>query len=181
MPSIAVFLGARDVKNPTFAKATQLFGQMLAKHDTTLVYGGSNTGMMKILADATLRAGGEVIGVSVKTLAYHEAPHQGLTKLYVVDDLHQRKAKMAALADGFITLPGGIGTLEEFFEALTWAQLGLHSKPLGLLNVDGYYDDLLRFFDRTIIEGFFDQTGRNKLIVASDPERLVKAIISQRY
>lgn len=179
MTAIAVFLGARDVQNPAYARATRAFGQALAEHEITLVYGGSNTGMMRLLADSVLATGGSVIGVSVKALAYTEAPHQGLTKLHITDNMHERKSKMAELADGFITLPGGIGTLEEFFEAFTWARLGFHSKPIGMLNTDGYYDALLSFIDRSIAEGFFDQSGRDKLLVESNPELLIKILLSK--
>ena len=173
---VAVFLGARDAKRPIFKEQVQMLGKAIALHNIELVYGGSNTGLMRDLADAALQQQGRVIGVTIHALADLEAPHLGLTELYLVDTMHQRKAKMAELADAFIIYPGGVGTLEEFFEIYTWARLGFHSKPIGLLNVDGYFDPLLTLLDRSVEEGFLDQKGHDLLVCETDIEQLLSGL-----
>lgn len=176
MSSVAVFLGAKDPVRSLFTECAEILGKMIAKRGVDLVYGGSNTGLMKRVADAALSAGGTVIGVTVHALADREAPHPNLTQLYRVDTMHQRKAKMAELADAFIVYPGGIGTLEEFFEVYTWARLGFHQKPIGLLNIDGFYDPLLELLDRSVAEGFLDQKGRDLLVCEAEIETLLSRL-----
>ncbi len=139
-----------------------------------LVYGGASIGLMGTIADRVLEGGGEVIGVIPEALAKKEVVHQNLTQLHVVDSMHERKALMATLADGFIALPGGLGTLEELFEILTWAQLGIHQKPCALLNVAGYYDKLVSFLSDTVAEGFVRQKYLHMLLVAGDPDELLE-------
>lgn len=173
---VAVFLGARDAVRPIFKQQVELLGTSIAKHKIELVYGGSNTGLMRNLADAALTAQGRVIGVTVHALADRETPHMGLTELHRVDTMHQRKAKMTELADAFIIFPGGVGTLEEFFEVYTWARLGFHSKPIGLLNIQGYYDPLLSLLDAAVAEGFFDQKGRDMLMCETDIDMLLNRL-----
>lgn len=177
MKSMAVFLGARDAKRALYKNAVKDLSNALANHGLGVVYGGSNTGLMKQLADHSLAAGTTVIGVSVTSLAHHEAPHSGLTELHIVDNMHQRKSMMAKLADGFIAVPGGVGTLEELFEIYTWARLGFHHKPIGLLNVHGYYDALLDFLDHSVKEGFLDASGRQLLHVDQDPHELINKML----
>jgi uncharacterized protein (TIGR00730 family) len=148
---------------------------MLAERDITLVYGGGHVGLMGVVADASLAASGEVIGVMPRTLVEREIAHNGLTKLHVVGSMHERKALMAELSDGFVALPGGTGTLEEFFEVLTWAQLGEHRKPCGLLNVAGYYDPLLAVFDHMVARDFLSDKHRGMFVVERYPERLLES------
>ena len=151
-------------------------GQLLAAHDITLVYGGGHVGMMGIMADAVLAADGNVIGVIPTSLREKEVAHDGLTELHVVDDMHQRKALMAKLADGFVAMPGGLGTLEELFEMLTWQQIGIHAKPVGLLNSNGYYDSLLTFLDQVVAGGYLNNEERERLIVGNTAEELLQKI-----
>jgi uncharacterized protein (TIGR00730 family) len=146
---------------------------VLAERGVGLVYGGASVGIMGVLADAALAAGGEVVGVIPQQLVDHEIAHRGVSDLHVVADMHERKARMAAIADGFVALPGGAGTLEELFEVWTWAQLGLHAKPLGLLDVDRYYQPLLAFIDHMVTEEFLRRAYRDMLVVASDPGDLL--------
>lgn len=148
-------------------------GELAARRGLGVVYGGGHVGLMGIAADGALAAGGEVIGVIPTALEARELAHGGLTELRVVGSMHERKALMAELADAFVALPGGYGTLEEFCEVLTWAQLGLHRKPCGLLNVAGYYDALLDFFDRTVREQFVPPAHRSIVLEDDDPERLL--------
>ena len=148
----------------------------MAEHDITLVYGGGHVGMMGIIADAALAAGGDVIGVIPLSLREKEMAHDGLTELHVVDDMHQRKAMMADLADGFIAMPGGLGTLEELFEMLTWQQIGIHDKPVSLLNSNGYYDPLLTFLDQVVSGGYLGEEERERLIVGNSPAEVLQQI-----
>jgi uncharacterized protein (TIGR00730 family) len=150
-------------------------GERLARSGITLVYGGGHVGLMGVVAGATLEAGGRVVGVMPKMLVDREIAHSGLAELHVVGSMHERKALMAKLSDGFVALPGGTGTLEEFFEVLTWAQLGEHAKPCGLLNVAGYYDGLLAFFDHMVARGFLSEEHRRLVIVEQDPAALLEA------
>lgn len=162
-------LGAREV----YAAATRALGAALAARAVGLVYGGGSVGLMGVLADAVLARGGDVIGVIPRALATKEVAHQGLVDLRVVPSMHERKALMAELADGFVALPGGFGTFDELFEVITWAQLGLHAKPIGVLNVEGYFDALLDLVERAIAEGFVLPQYRALLVAADEPEDLL--------
>lgn len=173
MKNICVFCGSSMGVRPAYKLAAQAMGETLARRGLGLVYGGGNVGLMGTVADAALAAGGEVIGVIPDFMIAKEIAHAGLTELHVVSSMHERKALMAELSDGFVALPGGYGTLEEFCEILTWAQLGLHQKPQGLLNVEGYYDPLLRLFDQAVTEQFLKPELRSLVLEASDPEHLL--------
>lgn len=155
-------------------------GGALAARGIELVYGGGCVGLMGVLADAALAGGGRVIGVIPHTLMAREVGHRGLTDLHVVDSMHERKAMMAELSDGFIALPGGFGTLEEMFEILTWAQLGLHTHPCGVLNVEGYFDSLLAFLDHSVSEAFVREAHRSMLLVDDSPHRLLDRFAAYR-
>jgi uncharacterized protein (TIGR00730 family) len=174
MNSICVFCGSSPGNDPAYAEAASRLGRILAERDTTLVYGGGHVGLMGVVADAALGAGGDVIGVMPRSLVDREIGHTGLTKLHVVGSMHERKALMSELSDGFVALPGGNGTLEEFFEVLTWAQLGEHGKPCGLLNVAGYYDPLLAVFDRMVNRAFLKEEHRNLVLVEEDAKSLLE-------
>ncbi len=154
LASVCIFCGASTGTNPVYREAAIALGQELARRKLTLVYGGGAVGLMGVVADAALAAGGEVIGIIPKSLKNSEIGHEGLTRLEVVDGMHARKARMAELSDAFIALPGGLGTLEELFEVWTWGQLGYHGKPLGLLEVNGFYQKLTGFLDHVVGEGF---------------------------
>jgi uncharacterized protein (TIGR00730 family) len=159
---------------PAYRDAAVEMGQLLTSHGIELVYGGGNIGLMGVLADAMLDAGGRVIGVIPESLMAKEVGHQGLTKLRIVRSMHERKALMADLSDGFIALPGGYGTFEEFCEVVTWSQLGLHAKPCGVLNVEGYYDPLLELFDRAVIEQFLRAENRKLVLEDANPKQLLQ-------
>ncbi len=180
MKRLCVFCGSSAGDDPAFAEAAAAVGRALAERRITLVYGGGNVGLMGVLADAALRAGGEVIGVIPKALMEWEVGHLGLTDLRVVDSMHERKALMAELSDGFAALPGGIGTLEEFFEIWTWAQLGVHHKPCGLLNAEGYYDPLVTFLDGMVERGFLKPRHRSMAIVEREVRPLLAALEAYR-
>ena len=175
MKSICVFLGANPGNDPKYAQAARNMGQELAQRGITTVYGGSRTGLMGTLAQSALDAGGKVIGVIPESLYKIEIAHTELTELHVADSMHERKALMAEISDGFVAMPGGVGTMDEIFEIFTWAQLGFHSKPCGLLNVDGYYNKLLTFLDNVVEEGFLKDMHREKLITAETPDTLIEA------
>ena len=177
---VCVFCGSSSGLNPAFAMAARALARELASRELEVVYGGGNVGLMGILADAALAAGGRVIGVIPHALVTRELAHQGLTALHVVDSMHERKALMASLADGFIALPGGFGTLEEFCEAVTWTQLGVHAKPCGLLNVAGFYDGLLAFLEHALAEEFLRPTHREIVVSDSDPAALIARVIGWR-
>ncbi len=162
--------------NPAFAAAARALGAALAARQIGLVYGGGNVGLMGILADATLEAGGDVTGVIPRALVAREIAHPGITHLHVVNSMHERKALMAELADGFIAMPGGFGTLEEFCEAVTWTQLGVHRKPCGLLNVAGFYDALLAFLAHALDEQFLRPTHSEIVMAERDPVRLLDRV-----
>jgi len=170
---ICVFCGSSTGNGTRYADAATALGELLAVRGIGLVYGGAKVGTMGILADAALRAGGEVIGVIPEQLMSVEVGHEGLSELHVVADMHERKAKMAQLCDAFVALPGGAGTLEELFEVWTWAQLGIHTKPIGLLDVDGYYAPLRRFVEHMVGEGFLREQHRDLLTVGTDPAALL--------
>jgi uncharacterized protein (TIGR00730 family) len=185
MKRLCVFCGANAGRQPIYRSQAERLGQLLATRGSELVYGGGNVGLMGILADACLAAGGTVIGVIPKALmgkevAGRSVDHRALTRLEVVDSMHSRKARMAELADGFIALPGGFGTFEEFCEVLTWGQLGFHGKPMGLLNVNGFYDPLLAMFDRAVADGFLRPQNRAMALTETDPERLLAAMAAYR-
>ncbi|MDX1259463.1 TIGR00730 family Rossman fold protein [Exiguobacterium sp. K1] len=174
MKKLAVFCGSKDGSTPIFRQAAATLGTTLAAHQIGLVYGGSRVGTMGAVADAVLAANGQAVGVLPHFLQEKEIAHPNLTELHLVESMHDRKAKMAELADGFIILPGGPGTMEEFFEVFTWAQLGLHEKPCGILNIDGYYDPLVTLFQQMETQGFLIPEHVAMLIVESDPERLLE-------
>jgi uncharacterized protein (TIGR00730 family) len=173
MKRICVFCGSNPGASPAYARAAAGMGALLAGRGLTLVYGGGRVGLMGVLADSVLAAGGRVIGVIPNALKDRELGHAGLTELRVVSSMHERKALMAELADGFIALPGGIGTMEEWFEVWTWGQLGIHAKPLGLLDVEGYFDPLHAFLDRMVTEHFLTPAYRAMALVEEDPEVLL--------
>jgi uncharacterized protein (TIGR00730 family) len=170
---LAIFCGSNSGARPDYVEATRSLGRLLAERGIGIVYGGSSVGLMAVLADTMLDELGDVIGVIPRMLVEREVANKALTDLRIVESMHQRKALMAELADGFIALPGGIGTLEEFFEIWTWAQLGMHDKPCGLLNVAGYFDPLLEFLDRAVAEKFVREVHRKMVIVESDPVALL--------
>lgn len=170
---VCVFCGSRSGDSPIYAETAHILGTLLAVRGHGLVYGGGNIGLMGLIADAALDAGGEVIGVIPQHLLEREVAHANLTQLHVVDSMHTRKALMADLSDLFIAAPGGFGTLDELCEILTWAQLGLHHKPCGLLNVAGYFDPLLAMFDQATREGFLSAPHRQLSISDEDPIRLL--------
>jgi uncharacterized protein (TIGR00730 family) len=173
LQSICVFCGSSTGANPAYRQAAASLGRAIAGSGRRLVYGGGNVGLMGVLADAALERGGEVVGVIPRHLVDLEVAHQSLTDLRVVDSMHQRKQLMADLAEGFVVLPGGLGTLEEFFEVWTWGQLGLHRKPYGLLNVASYFDSLLAFLDQSVTERFVWPEHRRLLLVAEDSMELL--------
>jgi hypothetical protein len=175
---ICVFCGSNSGSEPSFAQAATELGTLLAHGGLGLVFGGGQVGLMGKVADAALAAGGEVIGVIPQTLVDRELAHRGLADLRVVGSMHERKALMADLSDAFIALPGGFGTLDEFCEIVTWAQIGLHRKPCGILNVDGYYDSLLRFVDRAVEHKFIRPAHRDMLIVDNDPSKLLARLLA---
>lgn len=170
---LCVFCGSKHGVRPEYREAARRFGTLMAEQGVGLVYGGGAIGLMGEVADAALAGGGEVIGVIPRFLSGAEIAHPGLTDLHVVDSMHERKARMAELADGFAALPGGIGTLEELNEVLTWAQLRLHAKPIGLLNVAGFYDGFLAFLRITVREGFLAEEHCRLLLTAREPEGLL--------
>jgi uncharacterized protein (TIGR00730 family) len=178
--SVCVFTGSSAGVRPAYRDAAADLGRTLAGRDLALVYGGARVGLMGVVADAALAAGGRVIGVIPEALVGKEIAHTGLTELRVVASMHARKALMNDLADAFVALPGGWGTLEEFFEVLTWAQLGLHRKPCGLLNVDGYFDGLLAFADHATAEGFVRREHRAMLTVADTAAALLDRLADER-
>jgi uncharacterized protein (TIGR00730 family) len=177
MRRLCVFCGSSTGGRPDYAEAARGFGRLLAETGLGLVYGAGHVGLMGVLADAVLQAGGEVIGVIPQALVERELAHGSLTELRVVQTMHQRKALMADLADGFVALPGGFGTADEWFEILTWAQLGLHAKPIGLLNVAGFFDPLLAWIDGCVREQFLPPAHRDSLRIASNPEELVARML----
>jgi uncharacterized protein (TIGR00730 family) len=178
MKRICVFCGSNSGANPAYVEAARCLGSTLAARGIGLVYGGGKVGLMGELANSTLARGGEVTGVIPQALFEKEVAHTNLTALHVVDSMHDRKGMMGDLADAFITLPGGFGTMEEFFEVLTWAQLGIHRKACGLLNVDGYYDGLLALFDSFVSERFARREHRDFVIAEREIDMLLDRIIA---
>jgi uncharacterized protein (TIGR00730 family) len=173
---ICIFSGSNPGRLPVYKEAATALGAALAKAGIGLVYGGASVGLMGAVADGALASGGEVIGVIPQSLVAKELSHKGLTELHVTTSMHERKAMMADLSDGFIALPGGVGTLEELFEIWTWGQLGFHKKGVGVLNVAGFYDGLIGFLDHVAREKFMQPQHRGMLIVEDDPERMIAAL-----
>ncbi len=176
MKSLCVFCGSRSGTEAAYDEAARALGRALAADGIRLVYGGGRVGLMGVVADAALGAGGEVVGVIPRALLEREIAHSGLTDLRVVGSMHERKALMSELSEGFIALPGGTGTLEEFFEVLTWAQLGEHRKPCALLNAGRYYDPLLAVFDHMVQQGFLSEEHRAMVLVETGPEALLEVL-----
>lgn len=174
--SVTVFCGASAGRASGYLQAAAGFGRAVAEAELRLVYGGAAIGLMGAVADAALEAGGKVTGVIPEGLVAHEIAHPGLTELLVVPDMHRRKALMAELGDAFVALPGGFGTAEEFFEVLTWSQLGLHSKPCVLLDIDGYYRPLLDFLDRAVREGFVSPGDAERILVCQDTAQVLNRL-----
>jgi uncharacterized protein (TIGR00730 family) len=170
---LGVFCGSRTGDNEVYRANARRLGELMAERGYGLVYGGGHIGLMGVLADAILAAGGEAIGVIPQNMIDKELAHSQLTKLHVVDTMHQRKALMADLADGFAALPGGFGTADELFEILTWAQLRYHAKPIGLLNTDGFFDSLLAWLDHAVTDGFIKAKHRRLLVEAKEPAELL--------
>ena len=173
MHRVCVFCGASSGRKPVYAEQARAFGAELARRGLGLVYGGGHVGLMGAVADGALAAGGEAIGVIPQALVDRELAHGGLTELHVVGSLHERKALMAGLSDAFVALPGGFGTLDELMEQLTWAQLGLHAKPVGLLDVDGYWAPLIALARHATEEGFVRESDLAAIAVGDDPELLL--------
>jgi uncharacterized protein (TIGR00730 family) len=178
MKSIAVYCGANMGAAPVYAEAARALARSLVERGIGLVYGGGNIGLMGVIADEVMLLGGEATGVIPKALMDKEVGHMGLTRNFVVNDMHERKAMMAALSDGFIAMPGGMGTLEELFEMLTWSQLGFHNKPVGVLNVAGFYDGLVGFLAHQQQEGFVKPQHAALMMVEADPDALVARLLN---
>jgi uncharacterized protein (TIGR00730 family) len=177
MKRICIFCGSNRGKAPAYSRAAHELGVALTDRGLGLVYGGGNVGLMGVVADAVLERGGHAVGVIPQALVDKELGHQGLSELRIVHSMHERKALMAELADAFIALPGGYGTLEEFCEIITWAQLGLHAKPFGLLNVEGFYDPFLSQIDRGVKEGFIPLEHRSLIVVGNEPGPLIDRVL----
>ena len=178
---ICVYCGSSRGEDSVYAKAAEALGREIACNNNTLVYGGAKIGLMGILADTVLAEGGSVIGVMPNNLAELEIAHDGLSELFLCQDMHARKKKMSELSDGFITMPGGLGTLDEFFEIWTWAQLGIHSKPIGIFNVDSYFDPMIFFIEKAISAGFIKPGHTSSLIIEDQAENLVKLVNVEKY
>lgn len=183
MATFCVYCGSNFGNHPRFAEQARLVGKLLAEKNHTLVYGGGTVGLMGAVADEVLASGGKVIGVIPKLFIQkkREVAHSGLTKLYIVDSMHERKEKMAALSDGFLALPGGIGTLEEIMEVFTWTQIGIHPKPCALLNRDGFYDPLVKMLASMVEQGFLHDDHFSQLIVHTDPEVIFEKMLIQEH
>lgn len=180
MKSIAVFCGSRNGASEAYTLGAIALGKELVRRDIALVYGGSSIGLMGTIADTVLQAGGKAIGVMPRMLADQEIAHQHLTELHIVETMHERKAKMAELSDGFIAMPGGAGTLEEFFEVFTWAQIGIHQKPLGLYNVSQYYDPLRALLNHMADEQFMSEAHRTLAYIEDDAANLLDHFINNQ-
>lgn len=178
MNRICVFCGSSAGRSDLYVRTARELARSLVRHNLGLVYGGARVGCMGVIADTVLESGGSAVGVIPRSMVDREIAHSGLSELHIVDTMHQRKALMADLSDGFIALPGAYGTLDEFFEILTWAQLGIHNKPVGLLNTAKFYDPLLTFLDRSTEEGFLKEDNRNLFLVETSPDRLVERMLT---
>ena len=177
MKKLCVFCGSSFGSKKNYSETAINLGKVIAEKGIGLVYGGARVGLMGEIASAVLEAGGDVVGVIPKQLLEKEVAHTGLNDLHIVGSMHERKALMAELSDGFIAMPGGFGTLEEVFEVVAWGQLNLHSKPVGLLNVDGYYDSLIKFLDHTVNENFIKPEHREMILVGDDPKTLLNNLL----
>jgi uncharacterized protein (TIGR00730 family) len=175
---ICVFCGASEGRSPAYAAAAKRLGEEMARRRITLIYGGGRAGLMGTVADAAVSHGGQVIGVITRLLQNRELEHKGVTSLHVVETMHERKMMMANLADAFIALPGGLGTLDELFEILAWAQLGIHGKPVGLLNTERFYDSLMTFLDHVERESFLRLNHRTTIVDAADPGTMLDLLAS---
>jgi len=180
MKRLCVFCGSKTGQPPLYAEQARQLGRLMARQGIGLVFGGGHIGLMGVLADAMLADGGEVIGVIPRALVDRELAHPGVRAMHIVESMHQRKALMADLSDGFVALPGGFGTADELFEILTWAQLGIHAKPVGLLNTGGFFDPLLAWVERCVADGFIKPRHRELLLVRDDPVSLLDALVSAR-
>ncbi|OIQ93517.1 LOG family protein ORF6 in fasciation locus [mine drainage metagenome] len=180
MHAVCVYCGSSTGTDPGYAEAAMAMGREIANRAMTLVYGGGSVGLMNATADAVLAAGGRAVGVITELLMQREVGHTGLSELHIVENMHQRKKLMADYADGFVALPGGLGTLEELFEVWTWRQLGYHNKPVGLLNVQGYYDSLLDFLAQSHEQGFVRAEVLAPLVVDTDPGRLLDRMVGSQ-
>ncbi len=178
--NICVFCGSANGRRQSYARAARKFGAALAGRELGLVYGGGSIGLMGVVADAALEGGAPVVGVIPRALFRREIAHHGLTRLEVVPSMHARKARMARLSDAFVALPGGIGTLEELFEVLTWGYLGIHAKPIGLLDVGGYWRPLVRLLDHAVEEGFLRPAHRKLVVIDRSPPRLLERLARHR-
>lgn len=181
MKTICVFCGSSDNIHPAFKQAGRLMGQTLAQNGIRLVYGAGSSGVMGSVADGALQAGGEVIGVLIESMNKPGMSHPGLTRLDIAVTMHERKAAMYTLADAFIALPGGLGTFDEFFETVTWGQIGVHEKPVGLLNVRNYFAPLLAMLEHAEHEGFMLREHREMILTATDPQKLINALKSHQH
>lgn len=179
MQRLCVYCGSKTGRDPAFSLAAEALAAAMLNHRIGLVYGGAQIGLMGVLADAVIAGGGEVIGVIPESLLDEEVVHRGLTTLEVVPSMHVRKQRMIELADAMVALPGGLGTLEEFFEALTWAQLRFHQKPCGVLNVQGYFDGMLQCLDTAVAQGFLATEHRSLALIESEAEALIQALIQR--
>lgn len=180
MNNVCVYCGSANGAKPVYADAARAFGRALANAGLTLVYGGGRVGLMGVIADEVIASGGRAIGVITELLYDKEVGHTGLTELHVVPDMHHRKKMMAELADAFVAMPGGAGTLEEFFEVYTWAQLGYHSKPVALYNVDAFYQPLITLLEHTVDEGFMQRTYFDALCIDAAPDALIDQLVRYR-
>jgi uncharacterized protein (TIGR00730 family) len=179
--TLCVFCGSSPGVDPAFRAAAERFGAAVAGRGIELVYGGASVGLMGVVADAALVAGGRATGVITESLAGHEIAHETLSDLHVVRTMHERKALMSELSDAFVMLPGGFGTYEEFMESVTWAQLGIHDKPCGILNVDGFFDDLLGFVRHAVAQGFIKARQVDALVISDDVDDLLTALAGSTH
>lgn len=180
MKALCVYCGSNPGNNPQYLEGALALADELCRQNLNLVYGGAKVGLMGALADRVLEQGGQVLGVMPKALVAKEIAHRGLTELHEVESMHERKAKMAELADGFIALPGGLGTLEEIFEMLTWAQLGFHKKSCGFLNIAGYYDGLSQFLGHAVLEGFIKKSQKSLFTFKENPAELLEHLMNYK-
>jgi uncharacterized protein (TIGR00730 family) len=178
--SLAVFCGSSMGFDVCYRQAVERFATLLAEKKITIVYGGASVGLMGMLADTALACGGNVIGVIPKLLSDFEFAHHGISECHIVESMHERKTMIASLSDAFVMLPGGAGTMEEFFEIYTWAQLHLHQKPCGILNVNNYYDPIIEFLDQTVAQGFMSQLNRNMIFVDNKIENLLESFAAYK-
>ncbi len=180
MNRICVFCGSKTGNSPLFLETAIQLGRVLAERGLDLVYGGASIGLMGAVADSVMAGGGKVVGVIPEAMASKEVAHDCLTEMHVVSSMHERKSMMARLADAFVALPGGFGSFEELLEMITWAQLGIHRKPVGILNVGGYYDPLIQLFERAIEEGFIKPRNRKLFVIEQEPDRLLQTLVAHR-